>query len=72
MTKKYAIVAYELYMISSVFVDILYDVAVGHPFGDHREPPVIEGVRNADKVEDIRMGQVLPDGNFFTEVLHGA
>ena len=67
---RFEIVAYKLQVISSVFTDVLYDVTVGHPFGDHREPPVIEGVRDADKTEDIGMRQVLPRGDFFTEMLH--
>jgi hypothetical protein len=64
-------VAHELQVTASVIANVLHDVAVGHPFGDHREPPILEGVRNADKIEDVWMGQVLPRGNFFTEVLHG-
>ena len=65
------IMAYEFQMISSVFTDELHDVAVGHPFGNHGEPPVVEGVGGANKIEDIWMGQVLPYGDCFTEILHG-
>ena len=57
-------------MVASVVANILHDVTVGHPFRNHREPPFLEGVRNPNKIEDIRMGQVLPHGNFFTEVLY--
>lgn len=35
--------------------DVLDDVAVGHPFVDHRESPMLEGVGNADKIEDVGM-----------------
>ena len=72
MNVRFVIAAYELQMISSVFTDVFHDVAVDHPFGDHREPPVIKGVRNADKIENVWMGQVLPRGDFFTEMLNGA
>ena len=47
--------AYKLQMISSVCADVLHDVTVGHPFGDHREPPIIEGVGDSDKTENIGM-----------------
>ena len=57
-------------MISGVISDVLHDVTVGHPFGDHGEPPVLESVRNSEKIEDVGMGQVLPQGNFFTEALY--
>ena len=63
---------YELQVIACVITNVFHDVAVGHPLGDHREPPILEGVRNADKIEDVGMGQVLPQGNFFTEVLYSA
>ena len=66
-----AVMAYELQMVSSVITDVLRDVSVGHPFGDHSESPILEGVRNANKVEDVWMGQVLPNGNSLTEVLYG-
>ena len=62
---------YEFQMISSGFTDILHDVAIIHPFEDHGELHILEGVRNADKVEDIRMRQVFPHGNDLTEVLCG-
>jgi len=58
-------------MVSGVITDVLCDVAVGHPFGDHRESSILEGARNTDKVEDVWMGQVLPDGNSLTEILYG-
>ena len=41
---------YELQVIASVIADVLQDVAVCHPFGDHREPPILEGVRNSDEI----------------------
>ena len=63
--------AYELQIISRVLTDILHDVAGGHPFGDQSEPPVLEGIRNTDKAEDIWVGKVLPPDNFFTEMLYG-
>ena len=64
--------AHKLQAIDSVVADVLHDVAVCHPFGDHREPPFLEEVRNADKSENIGMGQNLPRGNFFAEVLYDA
>jgi len=64
-------VAYELDVITSVTTDVLHNVAVGHPFRDHGEPSVLEGIRNPDKTKDVGMGQVLPYGNFFTEALYG-
>ena len=62
---------YELQIISSVFTDILHDVTAGHPFGDQSEPSTVEGVRNADKIEDIWVGKALPHDNFSTEMLYG-
>ena len=61
---------HELQVIAGVIADVLHDVAVGHPFSDHGEPPIFKGVRNADKVEDVGMGQILPYGNFFTKMLY--
>ena len=69
MTKRCGILAYELQVVASMTSDVLHDVAVGHPFGDRREHPVLEGVENADEIEDVGMGQVLPHSNFFTEML---
>jgi len=63
--------AYEFQVISSVIADILHDVAVSHPVRDHRELPILEGVRNTYKIEDVGMGQVFPQDNFFTEALYG-
>ena len=57
VTKEYyAIVTYKLQVVASVMADILYDVAVGHPFVDHGKSPVLESVGNANKTEDVRMG----------------
>ena len=72
MTKEYAIETYELKVISSFTTNVLHDVAISHPFRDHREPPILEGVGDPDEIENVWMGQVLPYGNFFTEVLCGA
>ena len=58
-------------MITSVITDVLHYVAVGHPFGDRGEPSILEGVRNPDEIEDVGVGQVLPQGNFFAKALHG-
>ena len=71
VTKEYAIMTYKLKVIASVMADVLHNIAVGHPFVDHREPPILEGVGNANKTEDVGMGQILPYGYFLTEVLHG-
>ena len=49
------IVTYELKVVASVVTNILHDVTVDHPFSDHREPPFLEGVRNPDEIEDVRM-----------------
>jgi len=58
VTKDYAITitAYKLQVIARVMANILHDIAVGHPFVDHREPPILEGVGNANKTEDVGMG----------------
>jgi hypothetical protein len=69
VTKEYVIVTYELQVVASVIANVLHDVAGGHPFGDRREPSILEGIRNADEIEDVGMGQVLPQGNFFAEAL---
>ena len=70
MTRERAIMTHELQVIAGVTADVLHDVAVGHPFRDRGEPPIFKGVRNADKIEDVGMGQVLPYGDFFAEVLY--
>ena len=72
MNKKRGIVTYELQVISSVIANMVHDVAAGHPSRDHREPPILEEVRNTDKGENVGMGQVLPHGNFLTEALYDA
>jgi len=66
-------VAYQFQVIARVLTDVLHDVAVGHPFGDHREPPILtlKGVRNTDEIEDVGVCYVLPRGDFFTELLYG-
>lgn len=61
---------HELQVIANVAANILQDVAIDHPFRDHREPPVLEGIRDTDKSEDVGMGEVLPRGNFFTKALY--
>lgn len=62
---------YKLQVVASVITDVSCDIAVEHPFRDHREPPIFEGVRNPDKIEDVRMRQIFPHSNFFTELLRG-
>ena len=62
---------HEFQVITSVIADVLHDVSVGHPYGDHGEPPVPEGVRDSDEIEDVGVKQVLPQSNFFAEALHG-
>ena len=57
-------------MIAGVSTNVLHDVAISHPFRDHRESPILEGVGNPDEIKDVWMGQVLPHGHFFTEVLY--
>ena len=57
-------------MVSSITANVVHDVAVCHPFGDHREPPILKEIRNTDKCENVGMGQVLPHDNFFTELLY--
>ena len=64
------VVTHELKVIAGVVANILHDVTADHPFRDHREPPFLEGVRDSNEIEDVRMGQVLPHGNFFAEVLY--
>jgi hypothetical protein len=65
------VVTYELQVIACVIANVFHDSPICHPFGDHGEPPILEGVRNANKIEDVGMGQVLPHDNFFAEVLYG-
>jgi len=57
-------------VISVVTANILHDVSVGHPFGDHRETPILEGIRDPDEIEDVWMGQVLPHDHLLAEVLY--
>ena len=70
MIKGYGIATHKLKAVSSIATNILHDVSISYPFRDHRELPILEGVRNSDETEDVRMGQVLPNGNLFTEVLY--
>lgn len=56
VTGGYTITAYKLQVIASVMADVLDDIAIGHPFVDHREPPIPEGVGNANKTENVGMG----------------
>ena len=70
MTAGYSIVTYKLKVIASVSTNVLHNITIGHPFGDHREPPTLEGGRDPDEIEDVWMGQILPHGHFFTEVLY--
>jgi hypothetical protein len=56
VTKRCGILAYELQVVASMTSDVLHDVAMGHPFGDRREHPVLEGVENADEIKDVGMG----------------
>ena len=64
------VVTHELKVIAGAVANILHDVTVGHPFRDHREPPFLESVGDPNEIEDVRMGQVLPRGSFFTELLY--
>jgi len=63
---------YKLQVVASVITDVSCDITVGHPFRDHRKPPIFEGVRNPDKIEDVWMRHVLPHSHFFTELLQDA
>ena len=53
VTKEYTIETYELEVISSFTTNVLHNVAISHPFRDHREPPILEGVGDPDEVEDV-------------------
>ena len=55
MVKRCVIITYEFKVIAGIITDVLHDVSVGHPHRDHGEPPVFEGVRDSDKIEDVRM-----------------
>jgi len=70
MSTGYAILTYKLKVIAGVSTNVLHNIAVGHPFGDHGEPPIPEGVGNPDEIKDVWMGQILPHSHFFTEVLY--
>lgn len=72
MTRNHVVVAHQLQVITSVGTDVLRDVTVGHPFGNHRQPPFPEGVRDSDEVKNVGMGQVLPHGDLFAEALYNA
>jgi len=71
MTTGYALIAtHKLKVIASVSTNVPHNITIVHPFGNHREPPILEGVRNPDESEDVWMGQVLPYGHLFTEELY--
>ena len=70
MEVDHAIIAYQLQVVASIDSNVPHDVTIGHPFGDHRKFPIFEGVRDSDKIENVGMGQILPDGNLFAEALH--
>jgi len=69
VTKGYVRVTYKSHVIASVSTDILDNVPVDHPFRDHGEPSILEGVRNSNKTMDVRMGKVLPQCDFFAGAL---
>ena len=50
-----AVVAYQLQVVTSVYTNVLHDVAVGHPLGDRRESPVLKCVRDSDEGENVGM-----------------
>jgi hypothetical protein len=58
-------------VIACVSANEIHDVTVYHPFGNHREPPFLEGIRNPNEGENVRMGQILPHGHLFAETLRG-
>jgi hypothetical protein len=66
----HTIVAYQPQVVASVTTDVRHDVTVDHPLGDHRESPALKGVRDSNEIENVWMGQALPQGNFFAEPLH--
>lgn len=72
MANGHKITAHQLQVIAAGTTDVVHDVTVGHPVGNHGEPPVLKGVRDADEVEDVLVGQVLPHGNLFAKALCGA
>jgi len=68
--RRSVIMTYEFEVVAGVIADVLHDVSIGHPYGDHGEPSILEGIRDSDEVEDVGMGQVLPHDNLFTEALY--
>ena len=47
---------YEFQVVTSIAMDVLHDVSISHPFGDHREFPIVECVKNTGKIEDVWVG----------------
>ena len=41
---------YQLRVVAGVGTDVLRDATVDHPFGNHREPALLKGVRDPDEV----------------------
>ena len=44
---------YQLEVVSRIVTNVLHDVPVDHPFGDHGKPSILEGVRNPDEIKDV-------------------
>jgi len=61
---------YEFQVITSLMTDVVHDISIHHHLGNHGKPPILEGVSNSDKVEDVGMRQVLPRDDFFTKDLY--
>ena len=70
MTTDRVVVAYQLQMVASVNPDVLCDVTVVHPLGDHRESPSFKSVRDSNEAENVGMGKVSPHNNLSTKPLH--
>lgn len=62
--------AHQPQVVARISTEILHDVAVGHPFRDRREPPILKGVKDSNEIEKVGMGQALPHDNLFAEALH--
>ena len=55
--------------VDVILPDEFHDVSVHHPFRNSDELPFIHVPLNPFKFQDVRMGQRIPEYNFFAELL---
>ena len=60
---------YQSQSVDVVLSDEFHDTSVDHPFGKSDELSFIHVAIDAKKLQDVRMGQRIPQDNFFAKLL---